>query len=149
MFWFLFILFMVGVDSFMIPTIHHRLDTRVYSINNHNLYEFHDLLVGCGHNMTQLNQCNGNNKVVYISNESNDRCKRIQKRIERLAEDFPTISFYHLPVHTDDYELFMNLRVPAIPYFILYRGGERLFAHKSFDSMLIHKIITLLTDFLN
>lgn len=144
---FVFLLFLlVRLDAFLLPVFRDRSTPLHLFHHNHNIFEFRDLLTGCGEDMVRMNECIGDNKVVYLSHESDDRCKRIQKRIERLAEDFPNISFYHLPVHYDDYELFMNLRVPTVPYFILYRGGERVFAQKSFDAMLIHKIIGLLEE---
>lgn len=107
--------------------------------------ELDQVLLYCGGKISKWNECTGKNTVLYISSETNDRCSRIGKRLQKLAEDFPEISFHNLQVRDNDYEIFMTLRVPTTPYFIFYRDGKRVYEHKSFDTLLIHNIVRLLT----
>lgn len=142
-YFFITILFLQSIYGFIVPMYHnHELKNVLYAYHNNN--ELQDVLTYCEEHVNKLNKCNGENTVLYLSTIDDDRSKRIQKRINKLAEDFPTISFYNLSVKPNDYELFMSLRVSAVPFFILYRNGERIYQHSSFDAMLIHKIISLL-----
>ena len=81
--------------------------------------------------------------VLFISAPSCEVCRQVRPKVQQLANEFPKLRFLNLSADPGNHKIAMFLRVPGYPFFIVYRGGPRVFEHGGLDVTLIKEIFLL------